>query len=41
MDVDLAGAGDTREQILRTAYALFWRHGINAVGVDRIVSDRR
>ena len=39
MDVDLAGAGDTREQILRTAYALFWRHGINAVGVDRIVSE--
>lgn len=37
MDVDLAGAGDTREQILRTAYALYWRHGINAVGVDRIV----
>ncbi len=39
MDVDLAGAGDTREQILRTAYSLFWRHGINAVGVDRIVSE--
>ncbi len=39
MDVDLAGAGDTREQVLRTAYALFWRHGINAVGVDRIVSE--
>ena len=39
MDVDLEGAGDTREQILRTAYALFWRHGINAVGVDRIVSE--
>jgi AcrR family transcriptional regulator len=39
MDVDLVGAGDTREQILRTAYALYWRHGINAVGVDRIVSE--
>ena len=39
MDVDLAGAGDTREQILRTAYALYWRHGVNAVGVDRIVSE--
>jgi AcrR family transcriptional regulator len=38
LDVDLVGA-DAREQILRTAYALYWRHGINAVGVDRIVAE--
>jgi AcrR family transcriptional regulator len=39
MDVDLAGVTDAREQILRTAYALYWRHGIGAVGVDRIVAE--
>ena len=39
LDVDLAGAADTQDQILRTAYALYWRHGINAVGIDRIVSE--
>jgi AcrR family transcriptional regulator len=38
-DSDLVGVTDVREQILRTAYALYWRHGINAVGVDRIVAD--
>jgi AcrR family transcriptional regulator len=39
LDVDLAGIADARERILRTAYALFWRHGVNAVGVDRIVAE--
>ena len=37
--MEAAGAGDTRDQILRTAYALYWRDGIHAVGVDRIVSE--
>jgi AcrR family transcriptional regulator len=39
LDVDLAGVRDARERILRTAYALYWRHGINAVGVDRVVAE--
>jgi AcrR family transcriptional regulator len=30
---------DARERILRTAYALFCRHGLQAVGVDRIVAE--
>lgn len=30
---------DARERILRTAYELFARHGLNAVGVDRIVAE--
>jgi len=38
-DVDLASVTDAREQILRAAYALYWRHGMNAVGVDRIVAE--
>lgn len=38
-DSDLVGITDVREQILRTAYSLYWRRGINAVGVDRIVAD--
>jgi AcrR family transcriptional regulator len=33
---NLAGA---RERILLTAYELFRRHGVNAVGVDRIVAE--
>jgi AcrR family transcriptional regulator len=33
-----ADAGtDARERIIRTAYELFTRHGLNSVGVDRIV----
>jgi AcrR family transcriptional regulator len=39
LDVDLDGAGDARERILGTAYALYWRHGMGAVGIDRIVSE--
>ena len=35
-----AGA-DTRERVLRTAYELFSRHGLTAVGVDRIVAEAR
>lgn len=30
---------DARERILRTAYALFSRHGVRAVGVDRIIAE--
>lgn len=30
---------EARERILRTAYELFTRHGLNAVGVDRIVAE--
>ena len=33
-----AGA-DPRERIIRTAYELFTRHGLAAVGVDRIVAE--
>jgi AcrR family transcriptional regulator len=33
-----AGA-DARERIIRTAYELFTRHGLTAVGVDRIVAE--
>lgn len=33
-----AGA-DARERIIRTAYELFTRHGMTAVGVDRIVAE--
>lgn len=33
-----AGA-DARERIIRTAYELFTRHGLAAVGVDRIVAE--
>jgi AcrR family transcriptional regulator len=32
-----AGRGSARERILDTAYELFSRHGIRAVGVDRII----
>jgi AcrR family transcriptional regulator len=31
--------GAARERLLVTAYALFQRHGVNAVGVDRIVAE--
>jgi AcrR family transcriptional regulator len=35
-----ADAGtDARERIIRTAYELFTRHGLSAVGVDRIVDE--
>lgn len=30
---------DPRERILRTAYELFTQHGLNTVGVDRIVAE--
>jgi AcrR family transcriptional regulator len=30
---------DPRERVVRTAYELFTRHGLNAVGVDRIVAE--
>jgi AcrR family transcriptional regulator len=35
----LAPSGNPRERILRTAYDLFRRHGIQAIGVDRIVAE--
>ena len=31
--------GSARERILETAYVLFSRHGIRAVGIDRIISE--
>src|SRR2546425_12171106 len=34
-----AGAGNARERLLRTAYALFQRNSLNTVGVDRIVAE--
>ncbi|TML94219.1 MAG: TetR/AcrR family transcriptional regulator [Actinobacteria bacterium] len=34
-----AGAGNARERLVRTAYALFQRNSLNTVGVDRIVAD--
>ena len=36
---DPSGQRPPRERILDTAYALFSRHGIGAVGVDRIVAE--
>jgi AcrR family transcriptional regulator len=36
-----AGSLDARERILLTAYELFRSHGVNAVGVDRIVAEAR
>jgi AcrR family transcriptional regulator len=33
------GSSAARERILRTAYVLFWRYGVNPVGVDRIVAE--
>ena len=32
-------AGDARERILSTAYRLFCRHGIRAVGIDTIIAE--
>jgi AcrR family transcriptional regulator len=32
-------AGDARERILATAYRLFCRHGIRAVGIDLIIAE--
>jgi AcrR family transcriptional regulator len=32
-------AGDARERILSTAYRLFCRHGIRAVGIDMIIAE--
>jgi AcrR family transcriptional regulator len=37
--VDPSGQRPPRERILDTAYELFSRHGIGAVGVDRIVAE--
>jgi AcrR family transcriptional regulator len=34
-----AAGGDARERILETAYELFTRYGLAAVGVDRIVAE--
>jgi AcrR family transcriptional regulator len=34
-------ATQARERILETSYRLFSRHGINAVGIDRIVAEAR
>jgi AcrR family transcriptional regulator len=34
-----AKPGGARERVLRTAYDLFCRHGVQAIGVDRIVAE--
>ena len=34
-----APAGNPRERILRTAYDLFRRHGLQTIGVDRIIAE--
>ncbi len=34
-----ASASDARARILRTAYDLFCRHGLQAVGIDRIIAE--
>jgi AcrR family transcriptional regulator len=31
--------GDARERILRTAYRLFSRHGVQAIGINRIIAE--
>src|SRR5207245_6427395 len=31
--------GSARERVLQTAYDLFCRHGVQAIGVDRIVAE--
>jgi AcrR family transcriptional regulator len=36
---DADAGADARERIIRTAYELFTRHGLAAVGVDRIVAE--
>jgi AcrR family transcriptional regulator len=38
-DASAAPAAEARERILRTAYELFTREGVTAVGVDRIVGE--
>jgi AcrR family transcriptional regulator len=39
LDRDLRAALPARERILETAYELFSRHGVRAVGVDRIIDE--
>jgi AcrR family transcriptional regulator len=34
-----AHAGDARERIVSTAYDLFCRHGLRAIGIDRIIAE--
>jgi AcrR family transcriptional regulator len=34
-----APASDARDRIVRTAYDLFTRHGIRAVGIDRVIAE--
>ena len=36
---DVLARGSARERILETAYELFSRHGVRAIGVDRIVAE--
>ena len=41
---DLAGSGplpeqDARTRVLETAYRLFYRHGLRATGIDRIIAE--
>lgn len=41
---DLAGSGplpeqDVRTRVLETAYRLFYRHGLRATGIDRIIAE--
>lgn len=38
-DVDQASRSEPRERLLRTAADLFYREGIHAVGVDRVLAD--
>jgi AcrR family transcriptional regulator len=35
----LAASANPRERILRTAYDLFRRHGLQAIGIDRIIAE--
>jgi AcrR family transcriptional regulator len=37
--LDPGESADRRESCLRTAYGLFCRHGVHAIGIDRIVAE--